>query len=84
MPKNVSKKIEVGDYCCLIDDGEMGCNPFNCNCPAEDIKFEVSCKHQNHDYIAIKCEFAGMCDYAQQVTERDLEEYPDLFMEESD
>lgn len=76
-------KVNVGEHCCVIDDAELGCNPFNVECPSKDIKFEVSCKHQNHNYLALKCEYGEECAYQKQVTSHDLQQYPDLFAEES-
>jgi hypothetical protein len=79
-----SLKIEVGDYSCLIDDTECGCNPYGMDCPADCIEFELKCKYQNHNYIALKCDFNNYCDFRRQITEYDLKEYPELFIGEKE
>ncbi len=77
-------KVQVGEYCCLIDDVELGCNPLGHHIPDDAIDFNISCKYQNDKYIALKCDYDECCDFKKKVTTHDLIEYPELFEEEED
>ena len=81
---DIDLKVAVGEQTCLIEDGEVGCSPYEAECPANDIVVDISCKHQNHNYIALKCEYDGCCDFAREVEHSDFLEYPELFKEEEE
>ena len=65
----------------MINDSELGCNPSAHQCPIDSIKFKCSCEYQKRNYKFLKCNFDKYCVFQEEVTERDLSEYPDLFEE---
>jgi len=73
-----NKKIKVGDYAYLAEDGECGWVNTPMQTPAE-IEYEITCKYLNQEYVAWKCECFDGCDFKTEIHEHDYREYPDLF-----
>jgi len=77
--KRARKKILVGEKVCYIEDSEVGCAPWNADCPTDSIDFNVSCSFQDKSKTCKRCLYPGRCDFAREVTRGDAADYPELF-----